>query len=229
MFSSSFPRIGSRRPWPICSGRWGPCPDSVVAGGKKKAEELQVVAARICELVARAGVRHVDETGFRVAGKGHWLHTASTVALTSYRVSAKRGALPKGFRGALVHDHLQPEHSPFAVRIPTLCNAHHLRELKALIDIDKEQWAGQMRDLLVEANAAVRSAHVEGAPTLPTLVLRTLIKRYNAIVRRGLAFHRNLPILGQTDRKGERTPHRPVNNLLDPVAQVQIRRAALPL
>ena len=52
-----------------------------------------------------------------------------------------------------------------------LCNAHHLRELKALIDIDKEQWAGQMRDLLVEANAAVRSAHVEGAPTLPTLVL----------------------------------------------------------
>ena len=59
------------------------CPDSVVAWGKKKAEELQVVAARICELVARAGVRHVDETGFRVAGKGHWLHTASTVELTS--------------------------------------------------------------------------------------------------------------------------------------------------
>ena len=29
------------------------------------------------------------------------------------------------------------------------CNAHHLRELKALIDIDKEQWAGQMRDLLL--------------------------------------------------------------------------------
>ena len=38
-----------------------------------------------------------------------------------------------------------------------LCNAHHLRELKALIDLDKEQWAGQMRDLLLEANGAVRA------------------------------------------------------------------------
>ena len=123
------------------------CPDSVVAWGKKKAEELQVVAARICELVARAGVRHVDETGFRVAGKGHWLHTASTVALTSYRVSAKRGALPKGFRGGVVvHDHFKPYYALPGVR-HALCNAHHLRELKALIDIDKEQWAGQMRDL----------------------------------------------------------------------------------
>ena len=204
------------------------CPDSVVAWGKKKAEELQVVAARICELVARAGVRHVDETGFRVAGKGHWLHTASTVALTSYRVSAKRGALPKGFRGGVVvHDHFKPYYALPGVR-HALCNAHHLRELKALIDIDKEQWAGQMRDLLVEANAAVRSAHVEGAPTLPTLVLRTLIKRYNAIVRRGLAFHRNLPPLARPIGARGRAPHRPGQQTPDPVAQVQIRRAALP-
>ena len=90
-------------------------------------------------------MRHVDETGFRVAGKGHWLHTASTVALTSYRVSAKRGALPKGFRGGVVvHDHFKPYYALPGVR-HALCNAHHLRELKALIDIDKEQWAGQMR------------------------------------------------------------------------------------
>ena len=79
-----------------------------------------------------------------------------------------------------------------AVRHAAPCNAHNLRELKALIDIDKEQWAGQMRDLLVESNGAMRR-RVEGAATLPTPVLRTLIKRYNAIIRRGLAFHRNLP------------------------------------
>jgi hypothetical protein len=56
-----------------------------------------------------------------------------------------------------------------------------LRELKALIDIDKEQWARQMRDLLLEGNGVVRGAIVEGAAALPTPVLRTLIKRYNAI------------------------------------------------
>src|SRR5271166_3045788 len=43
------------------------------------------------------------------------------------------------------------------------CNAHHLRELKTLIDIDKEQWAWQMRDLLVEANGAVQGAIIEGS------------------------------------------------------------------
>ncbi len=161
------------------------CPDSVVAWGKRKAEEFGAVAAQIAALVAQAPVRHLDETGFRVAGKGQWLHTASTVALTSYRVTAKRGDAPKGFRGGvIVHDHFRPYYALPAVR-HALCNAHHLRELKALIDIDKEQWAGQMRDLLVEANGAVRGAVDEGATALPALVLRTLIKRYVAIVRRG--------------------------------------------
>ena len=61
------------------------------------------------------------------------------------------------------------------------CNAHHLRELKALIDIDKEQWARQMRDLLLDANESARAAVAEGAAALPTPVLRTLIKRTNAI------------------------------------------------
>ena len=126
------------------------CPDSVVAWGKRKAEDFEAVAAQIAALVAQAAVRHLDETGFRVAGKGQWLHTASTTALTSYRVSDKRGDLPKGFRGGVVvHDHFKPYYAMPGVA-HALCNAHHLRELKALIDIDKEQWAGQMRDLLAD-------------------------------------------------------------------------------
>ena len=181
MCSSSFPRIGSRRRWPTCSARPRLCPASVVAWGERKAEEFEAVAARIAALVARACVRHLDETGFRVAGKGQWLHTASTATLTSYRVSAKRGDLPKGFRcGVIVHDHFKPYYALPDVR-HALCNAHHLRELKALIDIDKEQWAGQMRDLLVDANKSVLAAVAQGARELPTPVLRTLIKRYNAI------------------------------------------------
>ena len=189
------------------------CSASVVAWGERRAEEFKAVAAQIATLVTQAPVRHLDETGFRVAGKGQWLHTASTATLTSYRVSAKRGDLPKGLRrGVIVHDHFKPYYALPDVR-HALCNAHHLRELKALIDIDKEQWAGQMRDLLLDANAAVSGAVAEGAASPPTPVLRTLIKRYNAIVRRGLAFHRDQPSLARQIGARGRPPRRPGHNL----------------
>jgi Transposase IS66 family len=43
--------------------------------------------------VAAAPVKHMDETGFRIGGKTQWLHIASTLWLTFYRVSAKRSSL----------------------------------------------------------------------------------------------------------------------------------------
>ena len=54
------------------------CPDSVVAWGKRKAEDFKAVAAQISALGAQACVRHLDETGFRVVGESQCLHAAST-------------------------------------------------------------------------------------------------------------------------------------------------------
>jgi transposase len=190
------------------------CPASLVAWGERMAGQLEPLAVHIAALTAKAPVRHLDETGFRIGGKTQWLHTASTNALTSYRVSAKRGALPKGLiGGVIVHDHFKPYYTlPHVAH--ALCNAHHLRELKALIDIEKEQWAWQMRDLLLDANKAVRDAVGLGQSALSTPVLRGLIKRYNAIVRRGLAFHRKQkPLARQAGARGA-IPHRPGYNLL---------------
>ena len=58
--------------------------------------------------VARAPVKHMDETGFRVGGKTQWLHIASTFLLTFYRVSSKRGSLMENVSGTVVHDHCTP-------------------------------------------------------------------------------------------------------------------------
>lgn len=81
------------------------CPASIVAWGEKKAGQLAPAAAHIADLVAEAPVRNLDETGFRISGKTQWLHTASTLALTHYRVSEKRGALWKTLQGGIiVHD-----------------------------------------------------------------------------------------------------------------------------
>ena len=38
-------------------------------------------------LIAAAAVKHLDETGFRIGGRTQWLHIASTLRLTFYRVS----------------------------------------------------------------------------------------------------------------------------------------------
>ena len=71
--------------------------------------------------VAQHPVKHMDETGFRIGGKTQWLHIASTVWLTFYRVSAKRGSLlAKVTGGIVVHDHWKPYYTMTGV-LHTLC------------------------------------------------------------------------------------------------------------
>ena len=193
-------------------------PASLVAWGKKKAVEWAGVTAQIAALVAKAPVHNLDETGFRV-GKLQWLHTASTPALTLYRVSEKRGEVTKGLEGGvIVHDHFNPYYSLPGVE-HALCNAHHLRELKALIEIEKEPWARQMREALMDGVKAVREALAQGATALTDAVRGSLLRRYNNIVRRGLRFHREQPPLSRAAGARGRTPRRPGHNLLNRLHQ----------
>jgi transposase len=190
-----------------------------VAWGKKKAVEWAGVTAQIAALVAKAPVRNLDETGFRVSGKLQWLHTASTPALTLYRVSEKRGEVTEGLEGGvIVHDHFKPYYSLPGVA-HALCNAHHLRELQALIEIEKEPWARQMRDVLVDGVKAVREALAQGATALTNAVRGSLLGRHKNIVRRGLAFHREQPKLSRAAGARGRTPLRPGHNLLNRLHQ----------
>src|ERR1700685_4128628 len=57
------------------------------------AERFQGFADAVRDRVALAPVKHMDETGFRIGVKTQWLHIASTVWLTFYRTSPKRGSL----------------------------------------------------------------------------------------------------------------------------------------
>ena len=99
------------------------CLASLTAWVEDKAAALSGVAAHIGVLAAQAPVRHLDETGFRVAGKGQWLHTVSTEALTFYRVTEQRGAVPKDLTGGVVvHDHFKPYYGLTGVA-HAFCNA----------------------------------------------------------------------------------------------------------
>jgi transposase len=191
------------------------CPASVVAWVAKKAEELTPVYERIGERVAAAKVRCLDETGYRIGGKLHWLHTTSSVGFTFYRAGEKRGDIPRNLKGGvIVHDHFKPYNGLLDV-YHAFCNAHILRELEALIEFEKEPWAELMRALLREANAAVRAAREAGKRALPPEQVKVFVDRYWAAVRMGLAHHRGLPKLPTTAKGRGRPKQRAGHNLLD--------------
>ena len=163
------------------------------------------------EQVAKAPVKHMDETGFRIGGKTQWLHIAATFLLTFYRVSAKRGSLMENVSGIVVHDHWKPYYTLSGV-LHALCNAHHLRELKALVEIEKEEWARQMQRLLRGACHATNLAR-EADETLNPALIALIERRYDAIIAAGIAFHKAQPALGKPGQRG-RQPRRVGHNLL---------------
>jgi transposase len=161
--------------------------------------------------VAAAPVKHLDETGLRIGGKTQWLHVASTMLLTFYRVAAKRGSLPENMTGIVVHDHWKPYYTLTDV-LHALCNAHHLRELQALVEIEKEDWALRMQHLLRRACQAVNLAREQDVPLKPALIA-LIERRYDAIVANGLVFHETQPALAKIRPRG-RPPRRVGHNLL---------------
>ena len=108
--------------------------------------------------VAGAEVAHFDETGFRVAGKLAWVHSASAGNYALITVHPKRGTqgmdaagvLPE-FSGIAVHDAWAPYDTYPGVAGHSLCNAHALRELQAVTDASPPGqwcWAAQAADAL---------------------------------------------------------------------------------
>jgi len=179
------------------------------------AQRFQSFADAVRDHVAAVPVKHMDETGFRIGGKTQWLHIASTMWLTFYRVSPKRGSLLAGVIGTVVHDHWAPYYTMKGV-LHALCNAHHLRELKALVEIEKEDWARKMQRLLRRACHATNLAHERGVRLTPRLI--ALIERcYGTILAEGFAFHQAQPTLVSADAKAKRrgrSPRRVGHNLL---------------
>lgn len=149
-------------------------------------EVLEPVEIATCEAIMEELVVHVDETGLRVAGKNHWMHTCSTKHFTHLMVHTNRGK-----KAILSEESLAPELTNYVVHDcwPTyfhldqanhaVCNAHILRELQALIE-QKSQWAPQMHAFLLEMYAKTRQG--TGIYTQ----WRRAYSRYDAILKSAL-------------------------------------------
>ena len=110
-------------------------------------ERLQSSEQIIQQKLLSSKVTHFDETGLRVAGKLHWLHTCCNQFFTYLFVHTKRGkkalldttSLLPQFKNWAIHD-CWSSYFSFTKCQHGLCGAHILRELTALIQKDTH-WA----------------------------------------------------------------------------------------
>ena len=191
-------------------------PATLLAWVDEASDLLQPCVDRIAQALIQAPVAHADESGLRVAGKLHWLHTVATPTHTWYGVHARRGweaieahgILPNRI-AVLVHDCWAPYWQLDCVH--ALCNAHLLRELVFLLETTGQAWNRQMIDLLVDANKACEAARKQDEKALAPDRVKQILADYQAILRDGEAAHPQAP---RTAVQRGRVKQTPAFNLL---------------
>lgn len=191
-------------------------------------ESLAEVEVGIFEALQQAEVAHFDETGLRVNAKLLWLHVASTQALTYYFIHPKRGSeamdvmdiLPQ-FEGTSVHDGWRSYAGYDCVH--ALCNAHHLRELRFLVERYQQGWAEQMMTLLVTMKASVEQAQAQGVTQLSANEIAQLEHQYRDLIDTGLRLNPANPPLAHSRGRPKQTPARNLLERLD-VHQAEVLR-----
>lgn len=181
------------------------------------AERLQPIEHAIKHRLSEAAVVHFDETGSRVAGQTHWLHSASTAWLTFYALHPRRGraaleaiGLLPTFRGTAVHDALAA-YLTYPDCQHGLCNAHLLRELLAIHEETGQRWAPRLMKLLLTIKVTVEKARAAGKTHLSPQRQANFEADYLRLLRQGF---RSNPAPPPTGKRG-RPKQSPAKNLLD--------------
>jgi transposase len=162
-------------------------PATIVSLVQRCAEQLTQVEQQIKTALVQAEVLHQDETGLRVAGHRHWVHVSATSTLTHYAAHPKRGkealdaiGILPGFQGVSVHDGWR-SYWAYDCHHAT-CNVHLLRDLTFLAEEQQQDWAAQMKDLLLSMQEAVEQARAEGRSTLHSLEVADWQTQYQTIL-----------------------------------------------
>lgn len=133
-----------------------------------------------------AVVLNVDETGINVNGKKAWLHVTANDKWTYFFPHEKRGRIAMddigiiaNFTGVLCHDHWKAYYVYQCLH--SLCNAHHIRELQRAFEQDKQQWAFDMKTLLLEINSETKNV----GGKLEEGISKKYYDQYNVIIAAG--------------------------------------------
>lgn len=117
---------------------------------------------------------------------------SATPTLTHYAVHPKRGkealdaiGILPGFSGVSVHDGWR-SYWAYVCQHAT-CNVHLLRDLTFLIEEHHQEWAQQMKDLLLSMKEAVEQVHAAGHAGLHPMEVADWQAQYQAVLLQGEA------------------------------------------
>jgi transposase len=173
-----------------------PLSDGTVAAlTARAAGKLGGFLERVRENITAGAVAGFDETGFRVAGRLHWVHCARTGRYTLLMVHPRRGTqameamgiLPS-FAGIAVHDAWAP-YDTYSGADHQLCCAHALRELQAVSDSEPDGgwcWASQAAEALTTMQALVSEAITAGRDAADPAALAVQAHRYRSAALLGV-------------------------------------------
>jgi transposase len=130
-------------------------PATIINATQKCHDQLGPSEKVVRNSLLKSIVSHFDETGIRVAGSLHWLHTCCNGLFTYLFVHVHRGtealqdaavSILPGFRNWAIHD-CWGSYFKFSECLHAICGAHLIRELVALEEKDIA-WATWFRRYL---------------------------------------------------------------------------------
>ena len=153
----------------------------------KAARLVKTPVERIRQTVAQLPVAHYDETGWRVAGKLHWLHCACNEQWRYYTVQEKRGqegisdigVMPYA-SGVAVHDFWKL-YQKYDNVDHAMCCAHLERRLVYAHEIGNHAWAKLLRELLQTLCHRRKVLQSEGKEAFPEQELAVYLERYDRL------------------------------------------------
>jgi hypothetical protein len=174
----------------------------------RAAGRLDGFLERVRKGIAASEVAGFDETGFRVAGRLHWVHCARTGKYTLLMVHPRRGRLAieamgvlPSFAGIAVHDAWAP-YDTYSSPEHQLCCAHALRELQAVTDsapAGQWCWATQAADALTTMQALASAAIAQDHDAADPAALAAQVHCYRSAVLLGA--RQTAACRGKLDRK----------------------------
>ncbi|WP_286161301.1 IS66 family transposase [Clostridium sp. KNHs214] len=164
---------------------------SMVTFNQSCHDKLEAITNKIRNfLTSSTKAVHFDETGMYIDKKRQWLHVASNENLTYYECHEKRGkkaiddiTILPNFTGTSVHDGFKTYYK-YTKCNHALCNAHILRELNGITELQGQNWAKPMKDLLLEIKKEVDLAN-DKHNALPLNKIQDFESKYDEILKAG--------------------------------------------